>query len=57
MIIIILMIIIMLMFIKSSNKCFIKDLMVSFYEVKVRGVINGGVISLHITLYKILHPP
>ena len=49
--------IILLMLIKSTNELFIKELMVNFYEVKVRGVISGYVISLYINLYKILHPP
>ena len=50
-------IIILSMLIKSSNEWFMKELMVSFYEVKIRGVISGEVISLHKILYKILHPP
>ena len=50
-------IIILLMLIKSSNECLIKELMVSFYEIKVGGVISGNVISLYINLHKILHPP
>lgn len=49
--------IIVSMLIKSTNEWFIKELMVSFYEVKIRGVISGEVISLYKVLYKILHPP
>lgn len=48
-------IIIMLIFINSSNKCFVKELKVGFYKAKVRSIINGDVISLY--LYKILLPP
>lgn len=47
--------IILLMFINSSNQLLVKGLMVSFYKAKVRKVINGDVISLY--LYRILHPP
>ncbi len=50
-------IIILSMLIKSTNEWFMKELMVIFYEVKVRGVISGEVISLYKILYKILHPP
>lgn len=49
--------IILSMLIKDSNEWFVKELMVSFYKVKVRSIISGDVISLYVNLHKILHPP
>ena len=48
-------IIILSIFIDDVNECFIEDLKVSFYKIKVKRTINKDVISLY--LYKILHPP